>query len=152
MLPEITGLLRPLPVIGICQRTLPWPTAAAGRPVALLPGPVDRILICRFAATGGALTGAALLTGPTALAPIRADLNALTASAGSTCADHGDQVLILAGDGADVQGIDAGDDPACEFLNSPVQVADYSHTSLIADLRAVLAPPSAAADPSATPS
>lgn len=117
---------------------MPLPTAKAGQPVALLPGTISRILLCRFDLDSNALTGSALLTDTSTVARLRSDLDSVKAVAKSTCF-QGDQVMILAGDGDNVVGLDAlvGQ---CPFLNSPTQFADYSGTSLAYDLGSELGP------------
>jgi hypothetical protein len=117
---------------------MPLPTAKAGQTVALLPGSISRILLCRFDLDSSDLTGSALLTSTSTVAGLRSDLNSVTAVARSTCFG-GDQVMILAGDGGNVVGVEAlvGQ---CPFLNTPTQYADYSKTALARDLDAALGP------------
>lgn len=117
---------------------MPLATAKAGQTVALVPEPVNRILLCRFDLDSSVLTGSALLTDTSTVTRLRSDLNSVTAVTTSSCI-QGDQVMILAGDGANVIGFDAlvG---SCPYLNSPAQFADYSSTSLAHDLEAALGP------------
>jgi hypothetical protein len=117
---------------------MPLATAKVGQTVALVPGAVDRILLCRFDLDSSVLTGSALLTDTSTVARLRSDLNSVTAVTTSSCV-QGDQVMILAGDGANVIGFDAlvG---SCPYLNSPAQFADYSKTSLAHDLESALGP------------
>ena len=117
---------------------MPLPTAKAGSTVALLPGTVTRVLLCRFDLDSSALTGSALLTDTPSVTRIRSDLNSGTAVANSACI-QGDQVIILAGDGDNVAGFSAlvG---SCPYLNSPAQVVDFGKTSLAHDLTTALGP------------
>jgi hypothetical protein len=117
---------------------MPLATAKAGQTVALVPGAIDRILLCRFDLDSSALTGSALLTDTSTVARLRTDLNTVTAVTTSSCV-QGDQVMILAGDGTNVIGLEAlvG---SCPFLNTPAQFANYSKTSLANDLDAALGP------------
>jgi hypothetical protein len=117
---------------------MPLPTAKAGQPVALVPGSVTRIVLCRFDLDSSVLTGSALLTDTSTVARLRTDLNTVTAVATSSCI-QGDQVMILAGDGNNVIGINSMVGP-CPFLNTQTQFADYSKTSLGHDLTSALGP------------
>lgn len=117
---------------------MPLPTAKAGQSVALLPGTVTRVVLCRFDLDTSVLTGSALLTDASTVARLRTDLNSVTAVATSSCI-QGDQVMILAGDGDNVVGINSMVGP-CTFLNTSAQFADYGKTSLAHDLTAALGP------------
>lgn len=114
------------------------PTAKAGQTVALLPGTVTRIVLCRFDLDTSVLTGSALVTDTSTVTRLRTDLNSVTAVANSSCI-QGDQVIIMAGDGDNVVGFNALVGP-CPYLNSPSQVADFGNTSLAHDLDTVLGP------------
>ena len=67
---------------------MPLPTAKAGTTVALLPGTVTRVLLCRFDLDTSTLTGSALLTDTPSVTRIRSDLNSGTAVANSACIDR----------------------------------------------------------------
>jgi hypothetical protein len=117
---------------------MPLSTAKAGQTVALIPGSVSRILLCRFDLDSSVLTGSALLTDTSTVTRLHSDLNSVTAVTTSSCV-QGDQVMILAGDGDNVIGLDSMVGP-CPFLNSPAQFANYGKTSLAHDLESALGP------------
>lgn len=111
-------------------------SAPSGARLTVVPTGVDRILLCRFSGAQDELTGAALETEPAAVSRIAHDLNSVTA--GTDSCSGAQRVMLLAGKGADVIGIDISTG-GCASLTSLAGGGDYRATSLERDIDAALA-------------
>lgn len=118
---------------------LPQTSAPDGARVSVLPGTIDRMLLCRFTGGQRTLSAGALVTDPAVIAHLQNDLNSVTATNNPTCTSA-DEVMIIAGSGTSTASINVSLAP-CPYLNNSAQAARYSATSLAHDLAAALSQP-----------